>query len=223
MVAAFKDCYFQCENEIIAVADKFLPQMEFYLFENTLPENNVTLQGRLQKAGIYFEEKLGKTLWQNLCNIFVETDNKAVAENAKKEMDVLKNAVFIKNATFVAVQKNFTADAYLRAKGDADLDFAKAAQAAAPTKNAIADSSSPHPVLLSRLKAWRKQTATDRNAELYMVISTPALTQLAEKLPITAKELGAIKGLGVIKVRQFGEEITDIITQYRHEYGIVKA
>ena len=221
-VAAFKDAYIQCENEVIAVADKFAPQMEFYLFENTLPEDNATLQGRLQKAGVYFEEKLYKTLWQNLCKIIIETDNKSIAEDAKKEMDALKKAIFIKNATFVAAQTAFTTDTYLRAKADADLDFARAAQAAAPQKNAVADSSSPHPVLLNRLKAWREQSATERSVELYMIISTPTLSELTEKLPTNSKELGTIKGLGMIKVRQFGEEITDIIQQYCQEYNVPK-
>jgi PIF1-like helicase/HRDC domain/Helix-turn-helix domain len=221
-VEAFKNCYIQCENEIIAVAEKFVPQMEFYLFEETLPETNATLQARLQKAGVYFEEKLYKNLWQALCKIIIETDNKSLSEDAHKEMDALKKAVFIKNATFVAAQKAFTSDSYLRAKADADLDYAKAAQAAAPSKSAIADATSPHPVLLNRLKSWREQTATEKNCELYMVISTPTLTELVDKMPTNSKELGVIKGLGVVKIRQFGEEITDIIQQYCQEYNVPK-
>jgi hypothetical protein len=77
-IDAFKMAYIHAENEVFTVADKFAPQMEFYLFQETLPETDEVLQARLQKAGVYFEDKIGKSLWESLRNIVVESDNKAV-------------------------------------------------------------------------------------------------------------------------------------------------
>jgi PIF1-like helicase/Helix-turn-helix domain/HRDC domain len=221
-VDAFKMCYIQAENEVFTVADKFLPQMEFYLFEDILPEENEVLQTRLQKAGVYFEDKLHKNLWEDLNKIIVETDNKAVAADAKADLDEVKKAVFIKNAIFKAAQKGFSTNAHLRAKADADIDFAKALQAKEPPKTVVANANSPHPVLAGRLKNWREQTATERSCEIYMVLPTTTLNELVANLPTTTKELSALKGFGAIKLKMYGVEIADMIQQYCEEYNIPK-
>lgn len=220
-IDAFKMTYIHAENDVFAVADKFAPQMEFYLFQETLPETDDVLQARLQKAGVYFESKIGTGLWENLNKINIESDNKAVLEATKTDLDALKKAVFIKNASFVAAQKGFSTNTHLRAKADAEIDFAKI-QAANDKPKPAPQGSMPHSMLFNRLKKWRDDMAAEKGVEQYMILSTPSLYEIVEKMPTTTKELEQIKGFGKIKVRQYGVAIADIVQFYCEEYSVSK-
>ncbi|MEY4927361.1 MAG: hypothetical protein RI894_1797 [Bacteroidota bacterium] len=212
----------QAETDVFAIADKFLPQIQFYFLQTGQPEENEQLQGRLQKAGVYFEGKLKKGLLEILSSFAIETDNKAVEKTAKEAVANLQKTVFIKNACFVAAQKGFSTGSHLRAKSDADLDFAASQSKATVAKAASLPANSPNSTLYERLKKWREQIADENDVDLYQVLPTKAIYELVEKLPTTLPELGQVKGIGTVKLQQFGKGIVQIIANYCEEYHIEK-
>ncbi len=211
----FKALVEKAEAEVLTMADKFLPQLQFYFNEPQLPEEQEPLRQRLQKASAYFIEKLTNELLPEAKNIHLLTDNKAVKKTVMELLDNLKKEIFVKNACFAACQPAFSTHGYIRAKTNAELDYLTA-KSAAPPSSAMPSvpRNTPHPELYARLAQWRKELADDMDLELYEVLPTKTLLELVQYLPTDTVSLKQIKGIGEAKLKRFGGAITGIIEQY---------
>lgn len=208
----------QMQEQVFAMAERFIPQIQYYFSQEWLPEENSELQQRMEKAGPYFEEKIGKTLLPALQNIQVLTDNKSVKKAVQEVLEELQKDVFSKNACFSKIVNGFSATQYLRTLADAELDFKAAKPVAAPPTGA--PKNVPHPALYVRLKKWREDTAEIHNVELYAVIRTRSLLEIVETLPLNLSMLKKIKGIGAVKVQQFGPELIAIVQNYCSEFKV---
>jgi len=63
----------------------------------------------------------------------------------------------------------------------------------------------------SALKRWRFLESSERNIPAYMIFSDRALEHLLELQPLTIEELLEVNGLGKTKVREFGQDILNIL------------
>ena len=115
------------------------------------------------------------------------------------------------------MQGGFAAVRYLRAKADAELDFRT-------TKPALAavgiPKDTPHPVLYARLKKWRDDKAEMFNLELYEVLPTRSLLEIVQLLPLDLNLLRKVKGVGTVKIKQFGAELISLVQTYCSEFNI---
>ncbi len=66
--------------------------------------------------------------------------------------------------------------------------------------------------LAGRLRAWREETRRAANVPSYVVMSNAVVDELARWRPQTPDALLAIKGMGPAKVRQYGEQLLEILT-----------
>jgi hypothetical protein len=210
------------DNEVISIADKFRPQIEYYFNQMALPENNEELQARIQKASLYFQGKLKGQLLKNLQGITIICDNKSVKKVITESLLTLEKELFTKNFCFTACEKAFSPVAYLRAKANAELDFKAVLKTpVAPDKSSISKDVD-HPNLYFALKQWRDNTAANLGAEEYMILPSKALIALSNELPTTTPALKRVKGIGEAKIKQFGAEIINIIENYCAEQHIIK-
>jgi hypothetical protein len=209
-------------EQVISIAERFKPQIQQYLTDATLPQENQDLMTRLQKAGTYFEEKIGKELLPEANTIQVLSDNSAVKKVLEDGVKNLKKDFFVKNACFIALQNGFTATAYLRAKANAELDFSAAKNTPASTSLAYsgAPKNTPNPILFVRLKQWRESMAETHNMILYEVLPTNALIEIVQVLPLNLPALKKIKGIGAAKSQRFGAALIAIIQGYCTEYKV---
>ena len=63
----------------------------------------------------------------------------------------------------------------------------------------------------SNLRRWRYLEAQERNIPPYMIFSDRAMEHLLELQPLTLEELNDVSGLGPAKIREFGEEILQVM------------
>lgn len=87
---------------------------------------------------------------------------------------------------------------------------------ALPAKEPPAD-----PVVVDRysaLRDWRKQRAQARGVESDVIVSREALWALAQRLPATPEELRAITSLGAWRASQYGDEILEVLAQFRRPH-----
>jgi len=75
----------------------------------------------------------------------------------------------------------------------------------------------PNEALYRTLLAWRDKEATKQKIMPRMLLSDKATALIAEKLPATAKALGALKGVGSAKAKDHGSEILQMIKTYQEE------
>jgi superfamily I DNA/RNA helicase len=67
--------------------------------------------------------------------------------------------------------------------------------------------------LLTKLKAWRTQTADILNIAQYMILHDSTLNQVAQTRPTTTEELLKIKGFGLTTIRNYGDAILKIVNK----------
>lgn len=217
----FKNLYVQAEANVFTIGSKFKPQLLSYFAENGLPEENEALLERLQKACAWFTDKIGVELLPGCKSLPLLTDNKTVKKAAMEALEALQRELFVKNACMAKVRTGFSAQAYLRAKADAEMDF-KAETTGSPMAKGFADApkSAAHPELYSRLKKWRDDTAETNDMIVYEVLSTKSILEIVEMLPANISALKKVKGIGDGKAKRYGAEILDIVQKYCVEKGL---
>lgn len=214
----FKELAVLTKDSIFTIADKFKPQLNAYLKQEPLPENNEKLQARLQKASAYFSTKLKEELLPKAKEIQIVTDNKANEKKAKEQLENLQKELFANNACFEACKTAFNPPELLRIKANAELDFVEAQKQQArqskssPKFNIASDTK--HPELYFQLTKWRADEAADRDVERYRILATRTILELVEYLPTDKNSLLKINGIGKMKNKEFGEDIIEIISTY---------
>ena len=76
------------------------------------------------------------------------------------------------------------------------------------------------PTLLSMLKSLRKSVAEKNNLPPYVIFQDMSLDQMATSYPVTEKELGNIRGVGVGKAKRYGKPFYELISKYCEENEI---
>lgn len=64
---------------------------------------------------------------------------------------------------------------------------------------------------LSRLKAWRRETAEKNNVAAFVIMHDKTLFEIVEMNPIDVEDLRNIYGMGKSKIERYGKEIIDVL------------
>lgn len=206
------------DKDIHEVAETFKRQIRNMLGENSLPEENPELQNRIKKASSYFQNKIASHLKAGLLELNTDTDNKAVKTTVDEIIEGLLKEVNVKLALMKLCSGGFLTSSYLRTKADAEID--QSGSRVSKTVTTAVSKGIPHPELYNSLKAWRDELAREKNAPVYLILAQKSILELVSKLPSTLSELETVKGIGKMKVKQFGGEILEIIDSYCNEHGV---
>ena len=76
------------------------------------------------------------------------------------------------------------------------------------------------PVLLAMLKDLRRDVASKRHLQPWIIFGDPALDDMSILYPITIEELKGCQGVGEGKARKFGADFVDLIRKYVEENEI---
>ena len=208
-------------TEIYTIAEKFRSQLEQLSVQNILPEENTELQDRVKKASVYFAEKADSILYAFTKNIPFETDNKAVKKTINESLEFFQKEIFIKLLSLKSCFIGFKTIEYLKVKSNAEIDFKASLKTVKTIKISFAKDL-PNAPLYAELKQWRDIIADEHNYPVYMVLPHKVMMELLAHLPTSLHELETIKGIGKKKVKQFGNEIIEIIREYCENNGIDK-
>jgi hypothetical protein len=211
-----------CEKfdaEIVAVTEKFLPQLNEYLAQSELPEENPGLCQRIQKAAVYFSSKLHDGTLPQVRSIQLVTDDKAVRKVVDEYLDKLQQEIFAKHACFAASGEGFSTAAYLKAKKNAELQFVTERRVSATAVDRIPKDVS-HPELYAQLLQWRGETAENLGVTPREVLRTRSLRELTACLPTKKSSLKRIPGIGAVKVSEFGEVLIRMIEAYCKAHNV---
>ena len=101
-------------EEVVEVSEKFKRQIGGILRDNFQIDNNLQLQERVKKGCSYFLDKLADL--DEIAGLPFETDNKAVNDQIKKELDAFNTDFFIKTACLECCLGGFEMKKYLKVK-----------------------------------------------------------------------------------------------------------
>lgn len=207
------------KSDIVEVNDRFSVQLNQLLRQGIDIEKNEALQERIGKACTYYIDKIDTVFANVLGKISIETDNKAVRKTIVTATDKLHNEIAIKLACLDVFKNGFNVKDYVNTKAKASIE--KPEHKSSKLKQEGAKQiPSENQALADRLKAWRTEKFNTLNVPAYVILPQKALVELVKHQPYTATQLKAVKGFGKTRIAQFGEEILEIIVNYRNENGI---
>jgi len=209
----------QCEEVLFRVAEKFKLQLSNLMINTVLPEENTGLQERTRQAVPYFSSGIKSHLSTYLENLHFETDNKAIKKLLSGSVEKLQREVFIKLSCLENSRQGFETISYMRVRSGADVDFQPPAKQRRSPERQVSKSI-PHPELYLELKQWRDNLADENGLPAYMILPQKSILELIRKLPATVPDLKTIKGIGKVKISQFGNDIVAIIKSYCNEHDI---
>ncbi|WP_317236624.1 helix-turn-helix domain-containing protein [Parabacteroides sp. FAFU027] len=202
------------KNNAVTVAEKFAIQLQQLIAVNPDIEGNAPLQERIRKASAYYLDLTEKLVGEVKSNCIVEIDNKAVQKALDEPLERIFADIRVKEVCLNACLTGFNFRDYLSLRAKALIEEPQRKKTT-PKIQLNEDNA-----LVKYLREWRKDKAEEFGLDLYMILSQKSLAELATVMPTSMKELKAIHGIGPQKLKQFGEEILNIILQYRQANNI---
>lgn len=204
--------------EIFTVSEKFKRQLQQMFIEDVHPVDGPVIQERLIKASGYFQEKFDIILLPYLENIEIETDNKEIRKKINDILKQLKEETAVKLSAIRSCKDGFFPEKYLRSISAAVIDKDKADPK--PRTVIYSEKDVGHPELFESLREWRKRKAAEEGVAHYQVLHQKTLVQIAIYLPDSISALKKIKGIGNRLAEKYGEELTNMVSDYRKKHGI---
>ncbi len=208
------------DREVFPVVEKFRIQLRRFFAQGDLPEAIGALQDRIRSGCHWFAEKLEKDLIPMADNLQIVTDNKKVRKLAVEGAERIQRELFVKKACFTAIQKGFDTQEYLRTKTNADLDFETVKIKLPSASKSATPKTSPHPELYAQLRQWRNLTAAHKDVEPYKILPAKSLLELTRLLPHTGAQLKLVSGIGKSRIKQYGEDLLDMIQTYCEKHKL---
>ncbi|MDY6437441.1 MAG: helix-turn-helix domain-containing protein, partial [Bacteroidales bacterium] len=206
-------------EEVVEVSEKFKRQIGGILRDNFQIDNNLQLQDRIKKGCSYFLDKMADL--DEIAGLPFETDNKAVNEQIKKELDAYRTDFYVKKACLESCLGGFEMKKYLATKNKKIVE-AEELNKSKKAKLARKQLSRDDMKLFKALVAWREQVADALEISETRVIPTTTLTAIAEKKPMSVKELKALSKVGATRLQRFGADILNIVLEHqgfkKHEF-----
>jgi hypothetical protein len=74
--------------------------------------------------------------------------------------------------------------------------------------------------LYDGLRRWRDTICAETDLPIYMVANLASIKEICDYLPLTKKDLMLISGFGKAKAEKYGDEILDMVQDYRNRHGL---
>ncbi len=207
-------------DEIDLVANNFEQKLTQHLTHSQNIEQDKHIQERIPKGARYFAQKLEELLVPTLENYSFETDNKEAKKLINTKIEQIQLLTHIHLSCLRASYKQFSVDAYLKAKAIANIDSQLSTKKKKKQKVNKNAGSSTQDSLYEQLRIWRNKKASDMNIPVYMIAQQKTLSELSSKLPASYQELKAISGMGDKRIAAYGQEIIEIIETYCKQHKI---
>ncbi len=230
---AFTECAHTINNEAVKFGEGFQKQIIALVSQCEDFEHDALLGERIAKASAYFTPRLTPlvALIQELNS--VDPDAADLKKRLAEAKDSLIEELRIKIAALKLCEGEFSVEGYQRKKVEAIAQGVVATTKSkrkeskeskeSKSKESKSDEKQSasldilHPKLYETLRNWRTSEAEDRETKAYLILSNRALIDIQQKLPRTIGDLKKIHGVGLIKTKQFGEEIITIVKDYCYD------
>jgi GTPase SAR1 family protein len=215
-------------SEICIVGTNFRRQLQGLFSENVFPVEDSLVLERIQKASVYFQEKIDTGLGLHIGQLQVETDNKEIRKKAKNLCKLLQEETAVKLAAIQCCATGFSSAKYLRAISAAEIEATpkterdrkrEKGQATAPL---YSEADIDHPELFQTLREWRAEKAKEAGVPHFHILHQKTLIQIVVNLPDTIESLTKIKGIGKKLTERYGQELVAMVSDYREKNNILE-
>ena len=208
-------------NDIFAVSEKFRNQLRSLFSENTLPETDIYILERIQKASLWFQKQFSLTLNDLAHKLRIETDNQELKKQIQHARNQFMEQMAVKLAGIKTCEKGFSPSRYFREISSAEMDFSPEREKK-PESPVFTESDIEHEDLYGQLKNWRTRQAKKQDVPAFQVMHQRVLIQIAVNLPGTRTDLKKIKGVGSKTIEKYGRDLLELISAYREKHDITQ-
>ena len=214
--------------EICTVGTNFRRQLQGLFAEDVFPVEDSLVLERIQKASVYFQEKIDTGLGLHIGQLQVETDNKEIRKKAKNLCKLLQEETAVKLAAIQCCATGFSSAKYLRAISAAEIEATpkterdrkrEKGQVTAPL---YSEADIDHPELFQTLREWRAEKAKEAGVPHFHILHQKTLIQIVVNLPDTIESLTKIKGIGKKLTERYGQELVAMVSDYREKNNILE-
>ena len=209
----FRDILKKTNEEIAGVSKNFLIQLRTLLLKENGTAEDPVLQERLSKASRYFAGKIDEIILTPVREISIDTDNKLIKKRINEALGRLLFEATYKHSCLKACINGFVLKDYLSIRAKAAIEDVSLKSTA--KKSEFAGTKIINKDLYDQLKAWRDAKAEEMDWAVYMVLQLKSMHEIADTLPSSIKELQSVRGLGKKKLLLFGDELLDIVNDYK--------
>lgn len=210
----------QCQEDIVTVGENFKRQLNT-LFSKKMPELDPVIMERSTKASKWFQDKFDLVFGELMHDMRVETDNRELNKKITRVLNNLKEEIAIKLAGIKSCEQGFSPVRYLRAISSAKLNF-NPMEKDKKHNSLYRESDIGHKELFLTLKEWRAAKAREKEVALFQILHQKIIIQISIYLPETIDDLMKIKGVGRITAEKYGQELVDMVKEYRKRHKITK-
>jgi energy-coupling factor transporter ATP-binding protein EcfA2 len=207
------------ERDVLEVNDRFQTQIKSLLQSAETVENNNLLQDRIKKAIPYFDDKIETIILSVLKTGQFETDNQTVKKTLDEQMLQLRELAWTKISCLKSCTEGFNIQRYVTARTNSVSLFEREISKER-AQSRVAKISMPHHELYLQLHAWRNAKAVELGIDPHAILRQTSMGKICSILPSNKKALGAIKGIGAKRIREFGNELLEIIIEYLKMNGL---
>ncbi len=203
------------QQQLIDVSNKFTAQVQSLIHTHGNTEKNEILQERLKKASDYYLNQINAIIETPFEKSGFETDNKAIRKKITDALLRFEQEIDIKKACLLSLKNGFDLKDYLDARAKAAIEKPES-----KSKSKRASVNVLYPDFYEILLKWRSSKSDETGLDESKVLSQRVMAGIADKLPVTAKGLKAVKGMGGKKMELFGQDLLSLIIKYRSEKGM---
>ncbi len=203
-------------TNLLKVSNSFNNQLKALVSKVELPEESNQIQERFTKGIAYFMDTTKSSIQKELQSLSFSTDNKALEKDITKQLDTLEELLATKLLYFEGLKNEFNTTLFLKLRSDAV--FLTKQQPKKQRKTVIEGTQNVK--LFELLKALRHSIALREDVVHYQVFTQKSLYAMCELLPTTSQELKAVHGMGKTRVKKYGAEIIEVITEYINDNDI---
>ena len=225
----YEEASITLNEKVITVAERFRAQYQRLISSNTSNEISEELQERLRKGATYFHETLAPM--QEMANhTQLPTDNKDLKKRTTGTLEDLQKSLNDKCQLLVYISVSgfhlseyqkckalVAADQPITPEGKLDIESipAKAESTRSKKEKLVIPSEIQNPKLYELLYKWRSKKANTDKIPVYMVLQNKALIGISNLVPDNIHTLGLIPYFGDKSLKKYGEEIMEIIHQFK--------
>ena len=226
----YQDELSKFDNNVVMVAEKFRAQYQRLVSEMKDTEISDELQERIRKGATYFHNFI-QPLYETAVNTQLPSDNKEIKKRTTTILDDLKKSLNDKRLLLAYVSASgfhlgdyqkckalVAADQPITPQGTIDIEAVpdKTESSKSRTKEKLViPSEIQNPKLYEMLYKWRNKKAKEDKVPVYIILQNKALIGVANIVPDNIHTLGLIPYFGEKSLKKYGEEILEIIHQFK--------
>lgn len=202
-------------GELSKVGESFKVQLHRAIYSSDDYMADGYIAERLEKASSYFCERLspiGELIGEARV---VKSDAKDISKRLKVALMEAREAYSLKVSALKVCAEGFSVERYLKEKF-AIITNPEQQQSKSPKreKRTEVPTDVVNEELYNALVAWRLDTARTIEKPAYVVLTNRSLLDIQAHSPTTIEQLGQMSGVGPSKLKQYGDQIIEIVQEY---------